>query len=448
MGKILDEVLVRVKPDGTLRERTRLVLSELEHRITELKTTLIEKDSDEKTDFTIIHVGSTAKGTELTTGDIDLFLGFDPGTPESALKRITFSIGEQLFDEHEIKYAEHPYIRGIYHGMEVDLVPCYRVESGDMIQSAVDRTPFHTQYILEHLSDDQKDDVRLLKAFLKGIGCYGAENKTMGFSGYLCELLVLRYGTFAEVLQNVCRWEHDTFIDLEGTGYLGPKHGRTFIVVDPVDPGRNVASPVSAERIAGFIHASRHFLEHPSISFFFPAPREMLDRKDIEGEVTQRGEIIGMEFRVPDTIDDILYPQLRLTMERLRSLIKDHGFELNDDFHMVSDGRIYLILEFRVSRLPDLVLHRGPTVYNANHEARFLDKWGERDPFLVGDRWFVHAPAKFRTARDLLDSKLPTLQTGRHIMKAIASGTRILDSEDIPLEVLSAFIDRRMPWEW
>jgi tRNA nucleotidyltransferase (CCA-adding enzyme) len=44
-------------------------------------------------------------------------------------------------------------------------------------------------------------EVRLLKKFMKGTGVYGAEIKIGGFSGYLCELLILKYRSFAQTIE-------------------------------------------------------------------------------------------------------------------------------------------------------------------------------------------------------------------------------------------------------
>lgn len=436
---ITREVLDRVKPDPSLENEISKVLSDLEAQI----RTLSGQVGGE---FSIQHVGSTAKGTNLNSGDIDLFLGFATSVPETVLRDTVFAVGKEVFFEFEIKYAEHPYVRGIFQGREVDLVPCYLVERGDQIMSAVDRTPFHTRYVASHLSDDRKDEVRLLKQFLKGIGCYGAENKTMGFSGYLCELLILQYGSFLGTLEAVGDWKENTIIDIESTGYSGPKQERSLLVVDPVDPRRNVASPVSLECIGTFVHASREFLTFPSLEFFFPHSPCILPEEIIEQEVALRGDLIFIGFPIPDVIDDILYPQLRMTLERLGTLLKEHGFELKDSGYIVLD-RIYVYLEPKVTQLPPLTLHRGPTVYNGEHEARFLEKWRDRQPFLIGDRWFVLAPVKFRTLKELLTNKLPSLQTGRHIMASLGSGYDLLGSKDVPIEVLSRALDRRMPWQ-
>ncbi|NIS30872.1 MAG: tRNA CCA-pyrophosphorylase, partial [Actinobacteria bacterium] len=54
-----------------------------------------------------------------------------------------------------------------------------------------DRTPFHAAYVEGRLNDELAAEVRVLKQLLEGIGVYGSDLKTRGFSGYLTELLVL-----------------------------------------------------------------------------------------------------------------------------------------------------------------------------------------------------------------------------------------------------------------
>lgn len=44
-------------------------------------------------------------------------------------------------------YASHPYVTSEIDGFEVDFVPCYNIENGSQLKSAVDRTILHTKYI-------------------------------------------------------------------------------------------------------------------------------------------------------------------------------------------------------------------------------------------------------------------------------------------------------------
>src|SRR5207253_1098008 len=103
-----------------------------------------------------------------------------------------------------------------YGGFEVEIVPCYRITDATQRMSAVDRTPLHVDYVLGHVKEGQTNEVRLLKAWAEGIGVYGAEAKVLGFSGYLCELLILKYASFRGVLDSSLSWRPGTVIVLEG----------------------------------------------------------------------------------------------------------------------------------------------------------------------------------------------------------------------------------------
>src|SRR5437016_12270614 len=184
-------------------------------------------------------------------------------------------------------YAEHPYTRGWYGGFEVEIVPCYRITDASQRMSAVDRTPLHVDYVLGRVKDGQTDEIRLLKAWAEGIGVYGAEAKILGFSGYLCELLVLKYGTFRGVLEGSLAWRPGNVLEFDRPP------ARTFteplVVVDPVDPNRNVASAVGVEQMATFVHAARASLQAPGERFFFPRSLKPLPLPKLRALARKRG---------------------------------------------------------------------------------------------------------------------------------------------------------------
>ncbi|HID09327.1 TPA: CCA tRNA nucleotidyltransferase, partial [Candidatus Micrarchaeota archaeon] len=258
-SEVLSEVLSRVKPGEEEQARILSVARRVVSRIRRRKGKFVD----------VVVAGSAARGTNLRgSSDVDVFLLYPKDVPREEMEREALEIGKSLSRSYEIRYAEHPYVTVFVDGVEVDVVPAYAIEPGEPILSATDRTPLHQRYVSERLSDEQKDEVRLLKAFLKGIGVYGAEIKTEGFSGYLCELLVIHYGSFLEVLRAASRWRPPVFIDLER--HAAVRFDDPLVVVDPVDPRRNVAAPVSLNSLAVFVAAAREFLEDPSLRFFFP----------------------------------------------------------------------------------------------------------------------------------------------------------------------------------
>ncbi|MEM3352639.1 MAG: nucleotidyltransferase domain-containing protein, partial [Saccharolobus sp.] len=181
---IEEKILELIKPDEKDKERINKAIEVIKERLKGL-------------DFEI--EGSFAKGTWLKQDtDVDMFIFYPKEVGKDYLKRNALNdIVERVKDlNYIIAYAEHPYVIVYVNDIEIDLVPALRVESGDKAITAVDRTPFHTLYINSHLDEKGKDEVRLLKRFMKGINVYGAEIKIQGFSGYVTELLIVYYGSF------------------------------------------------------------------------------------------------------------------------------------------------------------------------------------------------------------------------------------------------------------
>ncbi|MDD1676070.1 MAG: nucleotidyltransferase domain-containing protein, partial [Methanomicrobiales archaeon] len=101
-------------------------------------------------------VGSVARDTWLNGDrDLDVFMLFDPALTRDELEErglgLARAIASTYGERYREKYAEHPYTNALVEGLDVDLVPCYRVSSPHEIKSAVDRTPFHTRYISDRI---------------------------------------------------------------------------------------------------------------------------------------------------------------------------------------------------------------------------------------------------------------------------------------------------------
>src|SRR5260370_7588286 len=108
-------------------------------------------------------------------------------------------------------------------------------------------------------------EARLMKRFLKGIRSYGAEIRVGGFSGMLVETLILHYQSFLQVLDRASKWRPVIFLELEkpsgSQDSIAREFGSTLVLVDPVDPNRNLAPAVSTDNLCGFVpasHETRH----------------------------------------------------------------------------------------------------------------------------------------------------------------------------------------------
>ncbi|MEM3391258.1 MAG: nucleotidyltransferase domain-containing protein, partial [Archaeoglobaceae archaeon] len=79
-----------------------------------------------------VFLGSYARNTWLRNNlEIDVFIFFQRDVKKEELEPRIVELGKKVLDEIELRYAEHPYVHGRVAGVEVDLVPCYKVESAE-----------------------------------------------------------------------------------------------------------------------------------------------------------------------------------------------------------------------------------------------------------------------------------------------------------------------------
>lgn len=453
---VLSAVDERVTPDEAERERFETVAEELRERAraaladldfeAELDSEMnadsttdtdSEADIEDSTDIIrkkgptgdVVLVGSTARGTWLSGDrDIDLFVRFPPELDRSELVQYGLSVGHEVLPDGREEYAEHPYVKGTYKGFEVDLVPCYDVADAEHIQSAVDRTPFHSKYLEAHLDAELARDVRVAKRFLKGIGAYGSNLRTRGFSGYLTELLVCEFDGFVPLVEAAADWYPPVTLDPVDHGTAS--FDDPLVVIDPTDPERNVAAVLSAENLARFQHYSRELLADPRMELFFPPEREPLDASGLRQHVRERRTTpVAIVFDAPDIVDDQLWPQLRRTLGGVVDGLADHGFDVFRADVFVEEtgdtpdeqGKAVLFVELASPTVPAITRHVGPPVGVRSHAEGFYEKYAEENveidaaggdtahslygPFLIENRYIVERPREFTTASEYLRSE-------------------------------------------
>jgi tRNA nucleotidyltransferase (CCA-adding enzyme) len=434
------EVLERIKP-------TAEEVASLTKAANDLKKRVEDYVKDHNIDVEVRFVGSYAKGTYLSDPDIDLFLLFPESVSSKELESIGLTVGEAIIKGVR-KFAAHPYTRGVYEGVDVDIVPSYSIETADKLKSAVDRTPFHTKYILENLREEQKDEVRLLKKFMKGIGIYGAEPDTRGFSGYLCELLVLHYGSFRKVLEAVSEWKEGMSItvDKKGPPIISP-----LVVYDPVDQRRNVASAVHIDTFATFIVASKAYLSSPSIKFFFPVERKPYSREELQKLTERNGSrIVTVVFERPNVVVDNLYSQLWKTRYALRRKLDEFDYHVLDSEHEMYENTLEIVFELERDVLSKTYRHIGPPVWVKAADS-FLSKWKDNPygrPFIEDGGWTVIAERMYWTAKEMLEDEAAVSGIGRDLdpNKMIIRDHETSLNETDPA-LLTMLMDPKSNWE-
>ncbi|WP_284032211.1 CCA tRNA nucleotidyltransferase [Halobaculum lipolyticum] len=453
LDAVLDAVSERVTPDDAERERLAAAAADLAERaraaVADLPAPAAGAD--------VLTVGSTARGTWLAGDrDIDLFVRFPTDLSREDLERFGLRVGHAVLPEGEEEYAEHPYVVGTADGFDVDLVPCYGVDAATEIRSAVDRTPFHNEYLTDRLDDDLAGDVRVLKAFLKGIGVYGSDLRTRGFSGYLTELLVLEHGGVRETLAAVADWHPPVRFDPEGHGTA--EFDDPLVVVDPTDPERNVAAVLSGDNLARLQHHARDLLADPRPAPFFPDEPTPLSADAVRAHVDRRGTApVAVVFDAPDLVDDQLYPQLRRSLAGIERELAGMDFETvrsatfateraagaegdgdGDDDGAADGRRAVLLVELADRTLPAVARHEGPPVHVREHAAGFYGKYAADPdtygPFVADGRYVVERerlPAERDAVAVLESDRLFDAALGARVESALERDYDVLAGADL-----------------
>ncbi len=374
---------------NTLREIEREVLEKI--RPTSIQLSLLSRFyrlvkrvvepclSEKEVDADVTVQGSFAKGTLLRDKwEIDVFIiikGRDKAWLRSEAEHLLVSCLQGRLP-YWVRYSEQPYVKISMLGLEADVVPIVEARIGVLEGLGAERTPLHTRYVTKKLDEKLRDEVRLLKSFLKGIGAYGAETHIRGFSGYLAELLIIYYGSFENTIKAASKWKPGVYIDIEGNAdreFLERKYRDSpLIIVDPVDPLRNAAGGVSREKMALFVVASKIFLEKPYRFFFhvFQPEEPLLP--------ALRGCYISLECsgRLEDKPSDAIWGKLSRAARSLVEYLSSNGF---NPLYYLFDSDEYKKAVIQVlldsCMLPEVEARQGPLAWEEPERlVKFISK--------------------------------------------------------------------------
>ena len=317
----------------------------------------------------VVFGGSFAKGTWLPGhADIDIFVKIKPSVGIEKFEEMGREIGSEALKSYgpKLRYSDHPYVEVFVKKVRVNVVPCYDVEQGKW-QSAADRSPFHTQYISSNFDDEKRRQARLLKKFLKSVGIYGAEISTEGFSGYVSEVLVLKYSSFENLLRAAADWQERQIIAVSDydSDFVRVSNS-PVIIIDPVDSRRNLGTAISPESVAKFMLAARKFLEKPSLDFF-------KEGKYRRGTIKLLPNVLVVEFSHEKKSPDIIWGQLKRSLSAIAKQLELAHFEVLRS-SCVTDEKSSAALAFLLESitLPPYTKRKGPEVFRSKDTASFL----------------------------------------------------------------------------
>ncbi len=399
--------------------------------------------------------GSVARGTWVKGDkDIDIFMLFPPEISREELQERGLAAGYAVVEKFQgtadEKYAEHPYLNAIIEGFDVDLVPCYNVSSTAEMKCAVDRTPFHTRYLLPKIAP-LREDVLLLKQFCKGGGVYGSDHMTGGFSGYLCELLILHYGGFTQFMEAASKYRYGEVVDIEQY-YPDKKSVRKLftdplIVIDPTDKHRNVAAALTPTRFSEFMELARDYREKPGACYFTPDSMTRISEAEFDDVLKHRNTaLFAIRFKTPELVADTVVPQLRKTMDTIRAMLEKEEFLVHRAAVSMGVENSLIVFELLVAELPNIIVREGPPVWNHANADKFVAKYLHQEefagPWIFEDRYYTEVPRKYVTAISLLEDrkKIFSGALGKNVRVAMEEGYEVLAGSAIWSHEFSFFL--------
>jgi len=464
--EVCTAVLERITPKKEKRSEIEALAKRLEKKVADAAKAF-------GVEATVRVEGSVAKDTWLSEEtEIDIFMRVPKTIPRKSLGEVCLRVARKATkgSEQIERFAEHPYLEAIVDGVRVNVVPCYDTKRGEWL-SATDRTPYHTNYMKEHLTVQMRGEIRLLKKFMKGVDVYGAEIKIGGFSGYLCELLVLHYGSFAKTLKAFAQHRQRIVVDIEGyykerENELQLLFNEPLVIVDPVDKGRNVASAVQSQKLYTFAAAARAFLKNPQMKFFYPPKTTPLSVEKLRQELRKRGsKIVFVVFGKVEAVPDILWGQLYKTQRSLHKLVELNDFAILRDTAWSDEKRLNMfIFELEDCCIPQVKKHFGPPLEKERECENFLRKHVDNSdvvsgPYIADGRWVVELRRKYTDACDMLSERLKdggrNAGVAEKISQVLKKGFKVFVNEemaevysknDLFAEFLTDFLSGKPNW--
>lgn len=421
LKKVLELAKAKVIPTKEEEEEINLVSQEVVNKITK-SISYLKEDAD------IIVGGSVGKGTWLPAlHDIDFFLRFDYSyRKERSLSDIAEKIIKRAFGNYLRLHGSRDYFQVKCGKYSCEIVPVLRISNPKQAENITDISPLHIGWVNSKINKNKKlaTEIRLTKKFFKGIGVYGAESYIRGFSGHVCEILTINYGSFLNLIKAASKWGNSVFIDVESY-YKNQKEAKTKMnasclcsplsLVDPIQPERNAAAALSLEKFRELVKQSKTFLKNPSLKFFEEKRTTLEDIQKLTKKKKAKALVLLVEPKNQNK--DIAGCKILKKFQRILKEISIVGFKL------ISQGWYWdkekaAILWFIVDRkkLPEKYRHWGPPLSASLERINsFKKKYGGRVRCLRG-KLYVDLPRKVRTIEEFVKFFKPKLKGDKIII--------------------------------
>ncbi|MFB5623594.1 MAG: CCA tRNA nucleotidyltransferase [Nitrosopumilus sp.] len=357
MKQIISKVSKSVVPTKTIRRS--------KEQIAEIAFNLVKKEIAKYSEVVGLEFGgSFAKDTWLSKdADIDIFIRFKKNISEEKFEKISREIGFNSLKKYSpyVRYSQHPYVEAKIKNTKINIVPFYDVKIGEW-KSAADRSSFHTKFMKKSLTSKMKNEVRVLKTFLKSNGIYGAEIAKQGFSGYISEVLILEFGSFENLVKSISKIKENQII-----GKTSKSFDTSIVVIDPIDSNRNLAAAISDENIGKFILISRALKEKPSLEFF----------KNKKSKISNKfwNNLLIVKFDFKARSPDVIWGQIKRATSTLSTQLELEGFTVfRSKSYTDQQKEAYLFFFLESTKISGIYQKIGPEFFRDDSTHSFISK--------------------------------------------------------------------------
>ena len=390
---ILNQVLQDIQPDKNYEEEIFKKLNEI-----------IKKINQNQKNTRAILGGSGAKGTWLKTFDADIFVLFDYNKYKNKSEQLSDILEKILKKRFKITrlHGSRDYFQIRENKFTFEIVPILKITRAEQAKNITDVSPLHSNWIKKHKK--LINGIKLTKQFCQANNVYGAESYIRGFSGYVCEIMTVYYGSFLNLIRNAAKWGDKVVIDVEKY-YRGKdvfkivntsKLMSPLIVIDPVQKDRNAAAALSIEKFESFRQSSKKFLKNPSTEFFV--------KKDLKSQFIETGKgkkLIAIAVKpLGGKIDVVGSKMLKIFEFLSQQLLKFHFKIIKSDWEWDKKDDAIFYFIFDKKRLSKTLEIEGPPVSIKQHAGHFRKI--HKHTFVKARKVFAVEKREYEIPEDLL----------------------------------------------
>lgn len=363
---VIKQALIDIKPS---REDEIIIDKRIKYFMKRIKITNAK----------VILGGSGTKGTWLKdANDADIFIQYNYNKYKNKSDKISDILEKDLkksFKNLERLHGSRDYFQVKENGFTYELIPIIQIDKSSNAVNITDVSPLHAKFVKSQTRKNKKlaDEIRLMKQFCKANDLYGAESYITGFSGYMCELLIIHYGSFAKLIRAASKWEEKVIIDIKKfyknkNIMLEMNKSKTYspiILVDPVQAERNAAAALGLEKFNQFKKISADFIKKASVKYF---REKTLDINQMHKE------FIIIEINSLKGKQDVVGAKLLKALEFIKAKLKKEGFVIKKSgWHWDKEKTAH----FYIATPKDLArtkIVKGPPTSIKQHAALFRKK--------------------------------------------------------------------------